>query len=72
MTQPNRTFEELLEIATWAQLGLHNKPIGILDVSGYYRPLVALHAPDRRGPRHEERGEFHHLPDSWARASRLS
>jgi uncharacterized protein (TIGR00730 family) len=36
------TFEELLEIMTWAQLGLHAKPIGILDVVGYYRPLVAL------------------------------
>jgi uncharacterized protein (TIGR00730 family) len=36
------TFEELLEIMTWAQLGLHAKPIGILDVAGYYRPLVAL------------------------------
>jgi uncharacterized protein (TIGR00730 family) len=36
------TFEELLEIATWAQLRLHNKPIGLLDVGGYYRPLIAL------------------------------
>jgi uncharacterized protein (TIGR00730 family) len=36
------TFEELLEIMTWAQLGLHSKPIGILDVAGYYGPLVAL------------------------------
>jgi len=36
------TFEELFEIMTWAQLGLHNKPIGILDVCGYYQPLLAL------------------------------
>jgi uncharacterized protein (TIGR00730 family) len=36
------TFEELLEIMTWAQLGLHNKPIGLLDACGYYRPLLAL------------------------------
>jgi len=36
------TFEELLEIMTWAQLGLHNKPIGLLDACGYYRPLIAL------------------------------
>jgi uncharacterized protein (TIGR00730 family) len=36
------TFEELLEIMTWAQLRLHNKPIGLLDVCGYYRPLLAL------------------------------
>jgi uncharacterized protein (TIGR00730 family) len=36
------TFEELLEIATWGQLGIHRKPIGVLDVAGYYDPLVAL------------------------------
>jgi hypothetical protein len=33
------TFEELFEIATWGQLGLHQKPIGVLDVGGYYTPL---------------------------------
>jgi uncharacterized protein (TIGR00730 family) len=36
------TLEELLEIVTWAQLGIHAKPVGILDVDGYYEPLVAL------------------------------
>ncbi len=36
------TFEELLEIATWGQLGIHRKPIGVLNVGGYYDPLVAL------------------------------
>jgi hypothetical protein len=36
------TFEELLEIATWGQLGIHRKPIGVLNVAGYYDPLVAL------------------------------
>jgi uncharacterized protein (TIGR00730 family) len=36
------TFEELLEVATWGQLGIHRKPIGILNVAGYYDPLVAL------------------------------
>lgn len=30
------TFEELLEIVTWAQLGLHEKPCGLLNVVGYY------------------------------------
>ena len=30
------TFEELFEIITWAQLGLHDKPIGLLNVDGYY------------------------------------
>src|SRR5262249_59356970 len=36
------TLEELLEVTTWAQLGLHAKPIGLLDVRGYFGPLVAL------------------------------
>jgi uncharacterized protein (TIGR00730 family) len=36
------TFEELLEIATWSQLGIHRKPVGVLNVAGYYDALVAL------------------------------
>lgn len=36
------TMEEFFEIFTWAQLGLHNKPIGILNVNHYYDPLVTL------------------------------
>jgi uncharacterized protein (TIGR00730 family) len=36
------TFEELLEIGTWGQLGIHRKPIGLLNVAGYYDPLVTL------------------------------
>jgi uncharacterized protein (TIGR00730 family) len=36
------TLEELLEVTTWAQLGLHRKPIVVLDIEGYYRPLMAL------------------------------
>jgi len=34
------TLEELFEILTWAQLGLHRKPCGLLNVHGYYRRLV--------------------------------
>jgi hypothetical protein len=34
------TFEELLEMITWAQLGIHHKPVGLLNVAGYYGPLV--------------------------------
>ncbi len=43
------TFEEILEIWTWAQLGMHAKPIGILNVHGYYDKLVAFldHAVDQ-------------------------
>jgi uncharacterized protein (TIGR00730 family) len=36
------TLEELFEIWTWAQLGLHQKPIGLLNVAGYYDPLIEL------------------------------
>jgi hypothetical protein len=36
------TFEELLEVVTWAQLGLHAKPVGVLNVEGYFDPLIAL------------------------------
>jgi hypothetical protein len=36
------TLEEFAEVLTWAQLGLHAKPCGLLDVAGYYGPLVAF------------------------------
>lgn len=36
------TLEELFEILTWAQLGFHRKPCGLLDVAGYYAALRAL------------------------------
>jgi uncharacterized protein (TIGR00730 family) len=36
------TMEEFFEVLTWAQLGFHHKPIVVLDVDGYYRPLVEL------------------------------
>jgi len=36
------TFEEFCEVLTWTQLGLHRKPCGILNVEGYYDPLLAL------------------------------
>ena len=36
------TLEELFEIWTWAQLGLHDKPIGLVDVEGYYQPLLTM------------------------------
>jgi uncharacterized protein (TIGR00730 family) len=36
------TLEEFFEIVTWAQLGLHRKPCGLLNVDGYYDPLLRL------------------------------
>jgi uncharacterized protein (TIGR00730 family) len=35
------TADELFEILTWAQLGLHAKPVGLLNVAGYFDPLLA-------------------------------
>jgi uncharacterized protein (TIGR00730 family) len=36
------TFEEFFEVVTWTQLGLHRKPCGLLNVSGFYTPLAAF------------------------------
>ena len=36
------TFEEFCEVLTWTQLGLQRKPCGILNVDGYYDPLLSL------------------------------
>jgi uncharacterized protein (TIGR00730 family) len=36
------TLEEFCEVLTWAQLGLHAKPCGLLNVNGYYDPLLKL------------------------------
>ena len=34
------TLDETVEILTWAQLGLHKKPVGLLNVAGYFDPLI--------------------------------
>ena len=36
------TFEELFEVWTWRQLGYHDKPLGLLNVAGYYDALMAF------------------------------
>jgi uncharacterized protein (TIGR00730 family) len=36
------TLEEFFEVLTWAQLGEHEKPCGLLDIAGYYGPLLAV------------------------------
>ncbi len=38
----NGTLEEFFEVLTWAQLGEHRKPCGLLNVSGYYDPLLTV------------------------------
>jgi uncharacterized protein (TIGR00730 family) len=51
------TLEELLEIYTWAQLGLHEKPCALLDVDGYYAGIATFlsHAVEERFLREEHR-----------------
>ena len=36
------TLEELFEILTWAQIGVHSRPVGVLNVNGYFDPLLQL------------------------------
>jgi uncharacterized protein (TIGR00730 family) len=52
------TFEEFCEIVTWAQLGIHTKPCGLLNVEGYYDGLLGLfdHAVAERFLRPQHRG----------------
>ncbi len=56
------TLEELVEVMTWTQLGLHRKPCGILDVEGYYDHLLAWldHAERERFLRPEHRALLVH------------
>jgi uncharacterized protein (TIGR00730 family) len=51
------TLEELFEVYTWAQLGLHSKPCALLDVDGYYSGLASFldHAVEERFLREEHR-----------------
>jgi len=52
------TLEETFEVLSWAQLGLHRKPIGLLHVAGYFRPLETFldHARDEGFIEPEHRG----------------
>ena len=36
------SLDEFFEVLTWAQIGLHGKPILLVDVAGYWQPLIAL------------------------------
>ena len=51
------TFEEFCEVLTWAQLGLHSKPCGLLNVGGFYDSLLRLfdHAEQSKFLRTEHR-----------------
>ena len=62
------TLEEFLEVLTWAQLGLHDKPCGLLDVAGHHAPLVRLldHLVERGflGPAHRAMILLEERPDA--------
>lgn len=65
------TLEELAEIATWSQLGLHTKPLGLLNVDGFYDHLLTFldHAVTERFLRTEHRELIltdHHANDLLA------
>jgi len=69
------TMEELFEAFTWLQLGLHHKPVGLLNVAGFYDPLVKFLAHMRSQrflkPEHFEtllvEDDIEHLLDRCAR-----
>jgi uncharacterized protein (TIGR00730 family) len=62
------TLEELVEVYTWSQLGLHAKPMGVLDVNAYYSRLAALldHAVEEGFLRREHRAALHFSADPEA------
>jgi uncharacterized protein (TIGR00730 family) len=61
------TFEEFFEILTWAQIGIHGKPVGLLNTRNYFDPLLAMveHARVEGFIYDEHRGLFTsaHQPD---------
>ena len=62
------TLEEFFEVLTWAQLGLHRKPCGLLNVCGYFDRLLSFidHSVDQRFVRRENRSLVlvSHSPDT--------
>jgi uncharacterized protein (TIGR00730 family) len=55
------TLEEIVEMYTWLQLGLHDKPLGLLDVGGYWQPFVTWldHAVESGFLRESTRAALH-------------
>ena len=68
------TFEEFCEAVTWTQLGLHRKRCGLLNVGGFYDPLLALfdRAVDEGFIRHDNRATVMTDADPAALLDRLS
>jgi uncharacterized protein (TIGR00730 family) len=67
------TLDELMEQLTWSQLGLHVKPVGLLDVEQYWRPLVELarHATAEGFVREVDLGAIAVAPEPGALLDRL-
>lgn len=67
------TLEELFEVWTWGMLGLHDKPYGLLNVSGFYDPLIAFldHARDLGFIRAQQRAKLCVESDGEALLERL-
>ena len=67
------TLDELMEQLTWSQLGLHEKPVGLLDVEGYWHPLIALarHATEEGFVRESDLGAIAVAADGAALLDRL-
>jgi uncharacterized protein (TIGR00730 family) len=60
------TWDELFEALTWAQIGAHEKPVGLLNVNDYYAPLLAAidHAVQEGFILREHRDALHCVPDA--------
>jgi uncharacterized protein (TIGR00730 family) len=59
------SLDEFFEVLTWRQLGLHEKPVFLLDTAGYWRPMRALldHVVDQGFAEASLLGYFHSVPD---------
>lgn len=67
------TLDELLEVIAWAQLGIHSKPVGLLNVDGYYDFLLAFidKAVDDGFIKPAQRHIFVSAPDAGALVRKL-
>jgi uncharacterized protein (TIGR00730 family) len=67
------SLDEFFEVLTWAQIGLHGKPIYLLDVDGYWQPLIALlsHVVDQGFADASMLGLFRTIPSPEALAAAL-
>jgi uncharacterized protein (TIGR00730 family) len=68
------TLEELIEVYTWSQLGMHRKPLGVLNVNGYYDALGAFldHAVEQQLLRAPHREALIFEPDPETLLARLA